>query len=118
MSRRTQRLNTLFRQELADLIQSEVRDPRLGTLVSVTRVDISPDLENAEVFISVLGDDEAKTATMGALVAAAPFLRRHLIERIRIRRIPVLHFKLDETIEQAAHVLDLMKQVSDKERRE
>jgi ribosome-binding factor A len=117
MSRRVQRLNTLFRQELADLIQSELRDPRLGTLVSVTRVDISPDLENADVFISVLGDEEAKTATMRAMAAAAPFLRRHLVERIRIRRMPNLHFKLDETIEQAAYVLDLMKQVADKEQR-
>jgi ribosome-binding factor A len=52
-----------------------------------------------------------------ALTHAAPFLRRHLLERIRIRRVPRLHFHLDETIEEAAHVLDLMRQVS-QERRE
>lgn len=115
MTRRIQRLNVLLRQELADLIRSELRDPRLADLVSVTRVDISPDLENADVFISVLGDAEAKAETMRALGAAAPYLRRHLLERVRLRRIPTLHFRLDETIEQAAHILDLMKRVSERE---
>ncbi len=111
MSRRLQRLNVLFRQELADLIRSEVRDPRLADIVSVTRVDISPDLQNASVYASVLGDEQAKLSTIEALTAAAPFLRRHLNERIAIRRIPTLHFILDETIEEAAHILELMKQV-------
>ena len=106
-----QRLNVLFRQELADLIRNELRDPRLAEIVSITRVDISPDLQNASVYASVLGDEEAKLSTMKALVAASPFLRHHLNERIAIRRIPTLHFILDETIEQAAHILELMKQM-------
>ena len=70
MSRRLQRLNTLLRQELADLIRTELRDPRLADIVSITRVDISPDLKNAKIYASVLGDEEAKTATMKALAAA------------------------------------------------
>ena len=112
MSRRTQRLSHLFREELADLIRTELSDPRLGEIVSITRVDVSPDLENASVFVSVLGEPETKTATMQAFSHAAPFLRRHLLERMHIRRIPQLHFQLDESIEEAAHVLDLMRQVS------
>ena len=88
MSRRTQRLNHLFREELAELIRTELSDPRLGEIVSITRVDVSPDLENASVFVSVLGDSETKTATMQALTHAAPFLRRHLLERMRIRQDP------------------------------
>ena len=112
MSRRTQRLNHLFREELADLIRTELSDPRIGEIVSITRVDVSPDLENAGVFVSVLGEPETKTATMQALSHAAPFLRRHLLERMHIRRIPQLHFQLDESIEEAAHVLDLMNRVS------
>lgn len=115
MSRRLQRLNVLFRQELADLIRSELRDPRLGAMVSVTRVDISPDLENASAYVSVMGEDEEKVSTMKALSAAAPFLRRQLLERIHIRRIPTLRFVLDESIEEAARVLDLMKKVSGKD---
>ncbi len=115
MSRRTQRLNALFRQELSDLIRSELRDPRLSGIVSLTRVEVSPDLENGTVFVSVLGDDESKTSSLHALSAAAPFLRRHLIDRVRIRRVPNLHFVLDESIEEAARVLDLMKKVSRKD---
>ncbi len=111
MSRRLQRLNVLFRQELSELIHSELRDPRLASMVSITRVDVSPDLEKANVYASVMGDAQQKTLTMEALSAAAPFLRRHLLERVRIRRIPVLHFRLDESIEEAAHILDLMKRM-------
>lgn len=113
MSRRLQRLNVLFRQELADLIRSALRDPRLAEVVSITRVEVSADLKNASVYASVLGDEEAKTSTMKALKAAAPFLRHHLIERITIRRIPSLHFVLDESIEEASRILDLMKQIPD-----
>ena len=114
MSRRLQRLNVAFRQELAELIHDELQDPRLHGLVSVTRVDASPDLENAQVYISVLGDDSDKKDSMLALTHAAPFLRRQIMERMRIRRAPQLHFVLDQTIEEAAHVLDLMRQVSEK----
>jgi len=111
MSRRIERLNVLFRQEIADLIRSEMRDPRLGELVSITRVSISPDLEKGTAYVSVLGDADAKTDTMRALHAAAPYLRRRLLERVHIRRIPTLQFVLDESIEEAARILDLMKQV-------
>ncbi|HEU4758728.1 MAG TPA: 30S ribosome-binding factor RbfA [Dehalococcoidia bacterium] len=113
-SRRLQRLNVLFQQELADLIAFHLRDPRLAELVSITRVEVSADLQNAHVHVSVLGDEEAKASTMTALQAAAPFLRRQLSERLTIRRIPGLHFRLDESIEEAAHILELMKQVPEK----
>jgi ribosome-binding factor A len=118
MSRRLERLNHLFREELSELIRSELSDPRIGKIVSITRVDVSPDLENADAYVSVLGDSGEKAGTISALTHAAPFLRRHLLERIRIRKVPHLHFHLDQTIEEAAHVLDLMRQVSRENRAE
>ncbi|TMF04719.1 MAG: 30S ribosome-binding factor RbfA [Chloroflexi bacterium] len=118
MSRRVQRLNRLFREELSDIIRTELSDPRISEIMSITRVNVSADLENADAFVSVLGDAEEKASTIAALSHAAPFLRRHLLERIRIRRVPRLHFELDETIEEAAHVLDLMRQVSAEKRPE
>lgn len=111
MGRRLQRLNTQVQRELSDLIRTELRDPRLGTIVSITRVDISPDLEKATVYVSILGEPSSKQETILALTSAAPFLRRHLLTRMRIKRAPALRFVLDETIEQAAHVLDLLKRV-------
>ncbi|MEE8369218.1 MAG: 30S ribosome-binding factor RbfA [Dehalococcoidia bacterium] len=115
MSRRQQRLNAQFRQELALLIHSEVRDPRLPDFVTITEVDISADLTNATVRASVLGDEQAKLSAIEALTAATPFLRRHLYERIHIRRIPALHFILDESIEAAARLLAMMKEVPETE---
>jgi ribosome-binding factor A len=104
------RLNHLFQHELADLIR-DIRDPRLAPIVSITRVDTAPDLENAAVYISVLGENDEKRDTIAALSHAAPFLKRELLHRVRIRKVPALHFVLDETIEEAAHVLELMRNV-------
>ena len=109
MSRRLQRLNVLLRQELSDLVRQELRDPRLSEMVSLTRVDTSPDLATATVYFSVIGSEDEKADTLTALSHAAPFLRRQLTGRLRIRRTPDIHFLLDETMEEAAHVLDLMK---------
>lgn len=109
MSRRLQRLNVLLRREISDLILRELRDPRLAEIVTLTRVSISPDLKGATVYVSVMGEAEEKAATMNALTHAAPFIRRQLTSRLAIRRTPDIHFTLDETLEEAAHVLDLMK---------
>jgi len=112
VSRRLQRLTAQFKRELSDLIRTELRDPRIGAIVSVMRIEISPDLENATVYTSVLGEPDSKRDTIRALTAAAPFLRRHLLTRMHIKKVPTLHFVLDETIEEGARVLDMMKKVS------
>jgi ribosome-binding factor A len=101
----------LFREELAALIRTELRDPRLPEMLSIVRVDVSPDLEHGDVYVSVMGDMQQQSDTISALEHAAPFLRRELLHRVSIRKVPHLKFHLDRTIEEAAHVLDLMKQV-------
>lgn len=111
MSRRLQRLNALLRREISELILRELRDPRLAEIVTLTRVSTAPDLKAATVYVSVMGEAEVKAATMNALAHAAPFIRRHLTSRLTIRRTPDIQFTLDETMEQAAHVLDLMKRL-------
>lgn len=111
MNRRMARLNGLFQEELADLIR-DLRDPRLAPIISITSVDIAPDLETGVVNVSVYGEEAEKTDTIAALTHAVPYLRRELLHRLRIRHIPELHFVLDERIEEAAHVLELMREVS------
>ena len=103
-------MNVLFREELAELMRS-LRDPRLAEMMSITRVDVSPDLENADVYVSVMGEPLQQTESIAALEHAAPFLRHELKPRLSIRKVPHLKFHLDRTIEDAARVLDLMKQV-------
>ena len=111
MSRRLQRLNVLLREEVSELIRRELRDPRLAEIVTLTRVSTSPDLATATVYVSVMGDAEEKSGTMQALTRAAPFIRHQLIRRLNIRRTPDITFTLDESMEEAAHLLDLMKRL-------
>jgi ribosome-binding factor A len=90
----------------------EVRDPRLGGLISITRVDVSPDLYNARVDVSVMAEPDQQAETLRALNAAASFFHRELKQRLQIRRVPFLVFKLDTSIQEAAEVLALMDRVS------
>ena len=115
MSRRTERLNHLLRQEITDLLQREAKDPRLSAMVSVTRVSVSSDLRYAKVFISVLGTEEEKKGVLAGLHAASGFLRRGLSSRLSMRYTPELSFSYDDTMEQAGKVLQLIQQVSSSE---
>ena len=111
MSRRTDRLNELLRQELSLVLQRQLRDPRLGPLVSIIRVETSNDLRHAKVFVSVMGSRTDKDKALQALSSATGFLRRELAQALSLRRVPDLSFVLDETIEQAAGVLRVMNQL-------
>jgi len=113
VNRRLERLGGLFREELSELLLREVNDPRLARLVSITRVVISSDLRHARVDVSVMGDEEDKVSALEGLIAAAPFLRRKLNNRVSLRRIPELSFRRDDSLEQGAHVSDLLKQITD-----
>jgi ribosome-binding factor A len=86
-----------IRGELASLLSREVHDPGLG-FVTLTRVQVSPDLQQARVFYTALGDDKTRSASGRALERAAPFLRRQLGARLRLRRAPALRFVYDASI--------------------
>ncbi len=112
MTRRTERLNDLIREEISKLLQREVKDPRLGCFLTVTRVSTSPDLRYAKVFVSIMGSDEEKKEALEGLASASGFFQRKLMGRLSIRRMPQLSFHKDDSIEQAAHVLHLMQEVA------
>lgn len=102
-SLRQQRVAEFLRDEISDIIRREMRDPRLG-FVSITRVEVSPDLRYAKVFASVYGSEEEQAATIDALNGATGFIRRLLKPRMRIRHIPELTFRLDRSMEYAEQV--------------
>ena len=112
MSRRTDRLNEVFKREISKLLEREVNDPRLSNFISLTRVEISPDLRNAKVFVSVLGEENSKLEVIEGFNDASNFLRRKLSASIRLRIIPHLSFYYDDSIEQGAKVLKVLDQVS------
>ena len=109
MTYRVERLNSFLRQEISDIVQRYVKDPRLGTFVSVTTVEISKDMRYAKVFISRYGTDLEKADTIKALESASGYIRHELGERMKTRRIPELNFRLDNTMEKAAKVMKLLK---------
>ncbi len=113
MTRRTERINDLLREEISDLLRRQVKDPRVGGLVTITEVDVSPDLRVAKVFVSVMGTDEEKASTFRALAAAAHFIQRELRRRLTIRRTPELTFLADASLERGAHILDLLQQAEE-----
>jgi len=112
MAHRIERVNSLIRQEISQLLQRQVKDPRLGNFVAVTEVSLSPDLRYAKVFVSCMGSEEEKQATLSGLSAASGFLRNQLAKRLRLRRIPELSFHWDDSIERGAHLLELIDEVS------
>lgn len=115
MTRRTERINDLLQEELSDLLCRQAKDPRLRVLVTVTEVEVSADLRNARVFISVLGSDEEREDAFRALEAARPFLRRELGRRLSMRRTPDLSFRRDDTLEQGARLLALIQEATSQE---
>jgi ribosome-binding factor A len=97
----------LLKEELTDIIRKEMDDPRLG-FWSITRVDVTPDLRSARVYISVLGTDDERKATVTAMRSGAGFIRRHLKPRLRMRQIPELEFRDDRSLEYAASISETL----------
>ena len=115
MSRRTERVNELLREELSQIIQREVKDPRLdGAFASVTEVDVSPDLRHANVFVSFLGDENARDGALQALQHASRFLHNELLHRLKMRSVPMFTFRFDPSIERGARLAALIHEVETK----
>jgi len=108
--RREDQLSGAITRELSDLIRTRMKDPRIG-FASITGVELSHDLRYAKVFVSVMGSPEEQRETMRGLESANGFLRRELAQRLTIRHVPEIAFRLDESIARGARVLDLLKQV-------
>jgi ribosome-binding factor A len=110
VTRRTKQVGELLREELTDIIRREVKDPRVG-FMSITRVDVTPDLRTAQVYVSVLGTDEERQKTQEALHSAAKYIRFHLKPRLRMRQIPELDFRDDRSMEYAQQISDHMAEI-------
>ena len=115
MTHRVERVNSLLRHEISELLQREVKDPRLGDFIAVTEVSASPDLKYAKVFVSSLGCDDARKEILGVLGSASGFLRRRLARRLTLRYVPELSFHWDDSIKRGDHLLQLIDEVASEE---
>lgn len=113
MTRRTSRVNDLLREELSDLIQREVKDPRVALgLTTIIDVEVSPDLRHATVFVSHLGDEAERDEVLKGLQRAAHFLQTELMHRLDMRRVPELSFRFDPSIERGARLATLIHEIN------
>lgn len=93
------RINSEVQREMSQIIREDLKDPRIHPMTSVMAVEVTPDLKFAKIFVSVLGDDEAKEKTMEGLKKSASYARHQLASRMNLRNTPELTFVLDNSIE-------------------
>ncbi len=112
MPHRIDRINQVIRKEISELLQRQIKDPRLSDFVCVTDVTTSPDLKQARVFVSCITTEEGKKEILKTLTGASSFLRRELIKRLNLRHVPELSFEWDDSIERGDRLLRLIDQVA------
>ena len=110
-STRPSRVGDQLRAEISDLLAREVHDPGIGFL-TVTQVTVTPDLQVARVYYTTLGDERARRDTARALGRAMPFLRRQLGSRLRLKRVPLLEFFFDESVERGDRIERILNELS------
>ena len=108
---RPEKVAHLMRREVAEILQTRLRDPRVSAMVSVTDVEVTHDLSCARVFVSIMGSPPEREVTMQALVHAAGFVRHELSPRLGLREVPEIRFVHDESLERGARVEELLKRL-------
>jgi ribosome-binding factor A len=112
--KRTDRVGALLQEALSETILRGVKDPRVG-MVTVTGVDLSPDLKHARVFVSVVGDAEARTRSLAGLASARAYLQAQAGKRLGLRYTPELRFEIDPSFDAADRVERLLREIHEKD---
>jgi len=111
---RPDRLGDQIRTEISELLAREVHDPGIG-FVTITRVSVTSDLQIARIYYTTMATDQARKDTARALTRATPFLRRQIAGRLRLRRVPELEFRFDQTVEQHERIERIIQEIHEEE---
>jgi ribosome-binding factor A len=111
---RVSRVGEQIKKELSQIIQQEIKDPRIG-FVTVTAVEMSGDLQQAKVFVSILGSQAEKDDSMKALEKAKGFIRSEVGHRIQLRHVPDIHFTVDQSLDHSEQITRLLHDVRDED---
>ena len=109
------RINGEVQKELSAIIRNEIKDPRIHPMTSVMAVEVAPDLKTCKAYISVLGEKEAKEATIKGLKSAEGYIRRQLAHNMNLRNTPEIRFILDESIEYGVTMSKLIDDIAKKD---
>jgi ribosome-binding factor A len=110
-TRRADRVGEAIREEIATFLAESAKDPRIVGFVTVTGVEVSPDLRHAKVFVSVMGSEAEKAATFEGLASTASHLRSRVGRALRLRVAPEIHFREDESVARAARIESLLADI-------
>ncbi len=108
------RINGEVQRVLAEIIRSELKDPRINPMTTVMEVEVAPDLKSAKAYISVLGDKESQENTLAGLNSAMGFVRNQLAKRINLRNTPEIRFVMDQSVEYGINMSKLIDEVNAK----
>lgn len=108
------RINGEVQRELSTIIR-DLKDPRIGIMTTVTAAEVTPDLKYCKVYVSVMGDEQAKADTLAGLKSAAGFIRRELARTVNLRNTPEIKFVIDESIEYGMRMSKLIDEVNKNE---
>jgi ribosome-binding factor A len=112
-TRRVEKLNSLLKEVISEVILRDVKNPHVSSLITVTKVDIAKDLRHAKVYISVIGSEEQKKETFQAIQSASGFIGVHAAKKVVLRYFPELHFKLDNSIDQHMKIDSILREIED-----
>ncbi len=112
-NRRSERVAERIREEAATFLTDGVKDPRVTAFITVTGVDITPDMRHAKIFVSLLGDDQTKSASFEGLQSVTGQLRTRLAKTLRLRFAPEIEFRVDQSVERAGRIESLLAQIRD-----
>ena len=113
--KRVDRLNSLIKEVLSEVVREDVRHPRVAPLTTITRVDVSADLHHAKVYVSVIGTETEREETVIALQSAAGFIAVHASKKVRMRYFPDLVFKLDHSVEHHIRIETILEKIHKEE---
>lgn len=114
VTRRVERLNSLLKEVISEIIRKDVRNPRLPELITVTHVSITKDLHYAKVYVSIIGDELAKKEAISVLQTSAGFIAVHASKKVVMRYFPNLTFLLDDSVEKRMHIEELISKLPKK----
>ncbi len=109
------RINDEIKRELSEIIRTELKDPRIGVMTSVLKVETTNDLKYCKVYVSVLGDDDKKAEVIEGLKNASGFIRKQVATRINLRNTPMFKFEIDNSLEYSIKISKLIDEVNKSE---
>jgi ribosome-binding factor A len=112
---RSERVAEEIKKAVSQIINNEIKDPRVSGLISVTKVEMTKDLRHAKIFLSIYGEESEKQKVFEGLKNAEGFIRKELAHRVRMKFIPEISFKMDESIEYGIHIYKLLEEVQKQE---